>query len=150
LDIIKKGNDKENIRARDAIRFLDQQFHKRQQQSEKENELFIRAQRTSEKLPQWNCSEDYLVKEIDSSEDVIYKDQKDNDEGSKSSDEFNYLKEKKFDIMDIPQKYRPLMSCWLYYAYVAKMNEILFVSENQELRKYARMFGISVVGVEFI
>ncbi|CAB4420940.1 unnamed protein product [Rhizophagus irregularis] len=150
LDIIKKGNDKENIRAREAIRFLDQQFHKRQQQSEKENELFIRAQRTNEKLPQWNCSEDYLIEEIDSSEDVIYKDHKDNEEGSKSSDEFNYLKEKKFDIMVIPQKYRPLMSCWLYYAYVAKMNEILFVSEDQELKKYAKMFGISVVGVELI
>ncbi|RIA85426.1 hypothetical protein C1645_741585 [Glomus cerebriforme] len=151
LDIIKKGNNKENVRARDAIRFLDQQFHKRQQQiskvkqNEKEDELFIRAQKTNERLPQWNCSENYLIgSEIDKSEDAIYKDQKDLE-----SDDLN-LKEKKFDIMDIPQEYRPLISCWLYYAYMSKMDEILFVSEDQNLKKYAKMFGISVVGVGLI
>jgi len=52
--------------------------------------------------------------------------------------------------MDVPQEYRPAISCWLYYAYMAKMNEILFVSEDQYLKKYAKMFGISVVDVGFI
>ena len=155
---IKKGNNKENARARDAIRFLDQQFQKRQQQiskikqSENESEVFICAQKTNEKLPQWNCAENYLIEDeifSNNSEGIVYKDQKDVEEESKNSDGIN-IQEEKFDIMDIPQEYRPTISCWLYYAYVAKMNEILFVSEDQELKKYAKMFGISVVGVELI
>ncbi|CAI2186989.1 12671_t:CDS:10 [Funneliformis geosporum] len=153
LDTIKKGNNKENVRARDAIRFLDeqldQQFSKAKQN---ESELFIRAQKTNEKLPQWNCAENYIIKDgifNDISRGIVHKDQKNIKESSKNSDDI-YIPEDKFDIMDVPQEYRPAISCWLYYAYIVKMDEILFVSEDQYLKKYAKLFGISVVGVGFI
>ncbi|CAG8482545.1 4492_t:CDS:10 [Funneliformis caledonium] len=153
LDTIKKGNNKENARARDAIRFLDeqldQQFSKAKQN---ESELFIRAQKTNEKLPQWNCAENYIIKDgmlNDNSRGVVYKDQKYIKESSKNSDNI-YIQEDKFNVMDVPLEYRPAISCWLYYAKIVKIDEILFVSEDQYLKNYAKMFGISVVGVGFI
>ncbi|CAG8592445.1 16337_t:CDS:10, partial [Acaulospora colombiana] len=134
LDLIKKGSTQENARAREAIRYLDQQFQKRQQNP---GDYFIRAQKVDEKLPQWALAEKYLIGEN-------YQDNFDECNGQENEDEDMNPMEK-FSVDDIPQEYRPTLSCWLYYFRLSDIGETFFVTEDKILIKYAKMFGLPIV-----
>ncbi|CAG8520524.1 29168_t:CDS:1, partial [Racocetra persica] len=136
LDLIKKGNNQENVRAREAIRFLDQIG------SQRNHDHFIRAQKENEKLPHWTCAGEFLVEESfrHNTSHVCQ-----NEKIAKELHDNDITDEK--PITDIPQEFRPILSCWLYFAHLANIDDILFVTENQELTKYAKMFGVPVVGV---
>ncbi|CAG8531879.1 1199_t:CDS:10 [Diversispora eburnea] len=158
LDLIKKGNSQENVRAREAIRYLDQQIKKSNHQvssSPEQNHIehFIRAQQIDEKLPQWAFAEGYLVDDgdQDNQDNIGDNDQtKDFDEEKSEERQRIINSNEKFNINNIPKMYRPMLSCWLYYARLSNIEEIFFVTEDQELTKYSKMFGLPVVGVENI
>ncbi|RIB24677.1 hypothetical protein C2G38_2069411 [Gigaspora rosea] len=138
LDLIKKGNSQENVRAREAIRFLDQVG------SQRNHEHFIRAQKTNEKLPHWTSAEEFLIEE--SFRDYSSRTHKIEKTDVPTERCDNNITEER-PIAGIPQEFRPTLSCWLYFARLANADDILFVTENQELTKYAKMFGVPVVGV---
>ncbi|CAG8541773.1 10946_t:CDS:10 [Ambispora gerdemannii] len=104
LDSIKKGDNQENARAREAIRFLDQQFQKRQDIPNDEqphqqyygSHFFIRAQKVNEKITPWD------------------------------------------------KNYRPLLSCVIYYYRVAKIEDVVLVTDDSQLTNYAKMFKLPV------
>ncbi|CAG8546926.1 1630_t:CDS:10 [Acaulospora morrowiae] len=136
LDLIKKGSAQENARAREAIRYLDLQFQKRHQQNPVEH--FIRAQKVDEKLPQWASAEKYLD-EKSLPESIEYDG---HDEGKEDME--------KFSVDNVPQEYRPVLSCWLYYFRLSDIENTFFVTEDMELKKYAKMFGLPVIDVKDI
>ncbi|CAJ0757981.1 3000_t:CDS:10 [Entrophospora sp. SA101] len=117
LDLIKKGNNPENARAREAIRFLDHQLLKQQNQSNNNkepknsnnhnNDHFIHIQKIHEKLQQWSCAKEYIKAE---------------DDNKKQNVEDKNIKQTTIENVD-------------------------FVSEDELLIKYAKKFGISVVEV---
>ncbi|CAG8543395.1 3973_t:CDS:10 [Ambispora leptoticha] len=152
LDSIKKGDNQENARAREAIRFLDQQFRKRQDISNDEKQqpnqqhhgshFFIRAQKVNEKITPWDKVAEYYYENVNDDTE------NNNDEESLEPDNnHNHHQQQSngnFEVMDVPRNYRHLLSCVIYYYRVAKIEDIVLVTDDSQLIDYAKMFKLPV------
>lgn len=206
LDGHKKGNSHMNVQARESIRFLDQKLLETKVK-EVTTASYLRTQKVSEKLSEWNQAGEYWIGEEmtskrfdellpseqeeessaeeeeedddtasiasssssilittkrrarDEESDVDYSDEEDaysevyeyedlnNEEalGSAGHDDDEHKETSTFD--DVPNKYRPLLSCLLFYhkkqqeASPEKPERLVFVTNDEELAYWVELFG---------
>jgi hypothetical protein len=156
LDVLKKGNQKQNANAREAIRFLDQQFQRLQHSA-------IRPQKVTEKLTRWASAEEYLITSSKNQPSLTRNEHSssfhiNNCHRKCASDSGVLIDEsaihgsayETFTVWDIPKEFRQILNACLYYTYVKNLPGFALVTTNEALTSFANMFAISVMQVDKI